>query len=149
MKQAIIRIILADDHPLILESWKILLENNPGLKVVAECNNGRQAIDLSRQLLPDILLLDVHMPPPNGFDVALTVSKEIPSVRIIGLSVHNHPRIVRRMMESGARGYLTKTSPLEEIHFGIDEVCRGAVYICREVMDKLSPEQVRRFQDKG
>ena len=139
MPTGLIRIMLVDDHRIVRESWKLLLENNPRFQIIAECDNGQQAIHKAIELLPDIILVDVNMSPHNGFMVTESVARSAPSVRVIGLSVNNQPKYATKMLELGARGYLTKTSSLEEINHGIMEVYRGEVYICHEVKSKMKP----------
>jgi DNA-binding NarL/FixJ family response regulator len=134
-----IRIIFVDDHKIVRESWRMLLENSPRLSIVAECENGHSAIEQAEKLLPDIMLVDINMSPLNGFDVTEIVSKTAPSVKIIGLSVNNEPKYATRIMELGARGYITKTSSLDEIKHGIMEVYYGKIYICEEVRRNLPP----------
>lgn len=141
MSTAEIRIILADDHKLIRESWRGLLENNPRFKVIADCNNGEDAVRYTRQLLPDILLVDINMSPESGFEVTRQVTEKFPTVRVIGLSVNNEPRYAIKMVKLGARGYLTKTSSLEEIKHGITEVHNGHTYICEEVRKYIPPSE--------
>ncbi len=133
MRNDLIRIILVDDNKIVRESWKILLENNPRFQVIADCDNGRIAIEQAQKLIPDIMLVDINMSPLNGYIVTERILKTTPSVKIIGLSVNNQPKCAIRMVELGARGYLTKTSSLEEINHGIIEVHNGESYICEEV----------------
>ncbi len=137
-----IRILLADDHAIVREAWKSLLENNPRFTVVADCENGEQAMKLAASHLPDILLVDLNMSPGNGFDVARYMTENHPAVRVIGLSVSNQPKYAIRMLKLGARGYLTKTSPLDEINTGILEVFEGKMYICEEVKLLLPPDSM-------
>lgn len=132
-----IKIILVDDHQVVLNSWKDLLEKNPRFKVVAECLDGQEAIDKTILLSPDIIIVDVIMKPLNGFKVTEEISKKMPEVKIIGISVNNQPNYANKMMELGARGYLTKTSTLEEINYAICEIYDGRVYICEEIRKKL------------
>lgn len=133
MDRTYISIVLADDHQIIRASWKALLENDPRFRVVADCHNGEKVIDYVRSLHPDILLVDITLSPNNGFSVARRVAEEFPSVGVIGLSVNNQPKYAIKMVGLGARGYLTKTSPLEEIIHGITEVHKGHTFICEEV----------------
>ena len=135
-----VTILLVDDHALIRESWKILLENNPRFKVIAECGNGPSAIAFTRELGPDIILLDVNMHPPDGLNLTQKLLDVAPESRIIGLSVNNSPRVALRMVELGAKRYLTKTSSLQEINYGILEVFDGKEYICDEIK-KNTPQQ--------
>jgi len=128
-----IRIILVDDHEIVRQSWKMLLENNPLFEVIADCDTGFDAIRLARELVPDILLVDINMSPLSGFAVTERVVEAVPTVKIIGLSVSDQPKYATRMLELGAKGYLTKTSSLEEINQGILEVYQGGQFICEEV----------------
>ena len=133
-----IRIILVDDHKLIRESWKMLLENNSGIEVIADCDNGYEAFELSKELLPDILLVDINMSPLNGFSLTEKITETLPEVKVIGLSVSNQPKYASRMISLGAKGFLTKTSSLEEIQQGIMKVNTGEVYICDEIRKQLA-----------
>jgi two-component system invasion response regulator UvrY len=133
MNIAPIRIILVDDHQLVRESWKMLLETNPRVLVIAEFEDGESAIEQAPKLLPDIMLVDINMSPVNGFTVTEKILEVSPSIKIIGLSVNNQPMYANKMLELGAKGYLTKTSTLEEVHHGILEVYNGKNYICEEV----------------
>lgn len=141
MSEAPIRIVLADDHKLIRESWRMLLENNPRFSVIADCANGKDAIECAGLHLPDIMLVDINMHPVNGFEVIRQVTALYPAIRLIGMSVHNQPRYATRMMELGAKGYLTKSSPMEEIHHCIQEVLNGQSYICEEVRNMMPPNR--------
>lgn len=134
-----IRIILVDDHKIVRESWKILLENNPRFRVVGDCDNAQSAVELAKEHLPDIMLIDINMSPLNGFTVTKRILQATPSVKIIGLSVNDQPGYAVKMRELGAKGYLTKTSSLEEINHGILEVYRGKSYICEEIKKHLPP----------
>ena len=116
MKNDYIRIMLVDDHQLVRESFKLLLENNPRFQVIADCDNGNAALEQFQ-------------------------SETMPMAKIIGLSVHNQAKYATRMMELGARGFLTKTSPLEEINRGILAVHRGEHYICEEVRLNMPPSE--------
>jgi len=136
---AAIRIIIVDDHQLVLDSWKDLLEKNPRFKVVAGCLDGHEAIDKTIKLAPDIILVDITMKPLTGFQVAEQINEKMPAVKIIGMSVNNQPNYANKMMEMGARGYLTKTSTLEEINHAIIEIYEGRYYVCEEIRKKLRP----------
>lgn len=136
-----IRIILVDDHKMVRESWKMLLENNPRFRVVADCDNGHTAIELAHQHNPDVMLVDINMSPLNGFAVTERIVEKTPCVKIIGISVNNQPSYALRMVKLGAKGYLTKTTSLEEIQHGIMEVHNGRFYICEEVRKNMPPAE--------
>ena len=141
MSNGLIRIILVDDHSLARESWKSLLELDPRFKVIALCDNGQTAIEAAQNLLPDIMLVDINMSPLNGFAVTEKVMQSNPEIKIIGLSVNNQTYYVHKMLELGAKGYLTKTSPLEEVLYGIIQVSEGNIYICKEIKMNMTTQQ--------
>lgn len=128
-----IRIILVDDHKLARESWSLLLDYDTRFSVIKECDNGHDAIQEVGLLRPDILLVDINMYPLNGFEVAQKVLEENPSMKIIGISVNNQPSYANKMLEIGARGFVTKGSSFEEITHAIVEVHNGRNYICNEI----------------
>ncbi len=128
-----IRIILVDDHKLARESWSLLLDYDTRFSVIKECDNGHDAIQEVGLLRPDILLVDINMYPLNGFEVAQKVLEEDPSMKIIGISVNNQPSYANKMLEIGARGFVTKGSSFEEITHAIVEVHNGRNYICNEI----------------
>jgi len=144
MKEEKIRIILVDDHKLVRESWRKLLESNPRFRIIAECENGHSAIEQAQKKLPDIMLVDINMSPLNGFAVTEKIMETNPSIKIIGLSVNNEPIYASRMLNLGARGYLTKTSSFEEITQGIMEVHKGEFYICKEVRRNMPPAETNK-----
>jgi two-component system, NarL family, invasion response regulator UvrY len=134
----VIRLILVDDHKMIRDSWKMLLENNSRIQVIGECDNSLHALELSKELLPDILLVDLNMTPVTGYNLTEQIGELLPTVKVIGISVSNQPKYASRMLSLGAKGYLTKTSSLEEIHHGIHEVKEGRIYICEEIRKLIS-----------
>ena len=146
MSKDLVRIILVDNHKLVRESWKLLLHNNANFKVIADCDNGQSAIGLVEENTPDILLIDINMKPMNGFEATEKMLKINPSLKIIGLSVHNQPRYASKLIELGAKGYLTKTSPLEEVNHCISEVYNGHHYICEEVRRNMTTEDHKKMK---
>jgi two-component system, NarL family, invasion response regulator UvrY len=140
MKKDVIRIVITDDHQLMRETWKLLLEQHEGLEVIALCTNGAEAIEVARNEKPDIMLLDINMSPVNGFEATRKITKLAPSVKIIGMSVNNQTAYARNMIQLGARGYVTKNSPREEMIHAIQEVHIGRKYICEEILKKMNRE---------
>jgi len=110
-----ITILLADDHQLIRDSWKYILETDCRFAVVATASTGNEAIELSKSLRPDIVLMDVNMGEMNGFEATLQIRKGSPGSKIIGVSMHTMPAYVKKMLKSGASGYVTKNSSREEL----------------------------------
>lgn len=133
-----VRIILVDDHALIRETWRMLLQNTPGFEVAGDCGTGLEAIELMREARPDIMLLDINMFPLNGYDIAEKAAELFPEIKVVGLSVNNKPKYAVRLVEMGAKGYLTKSSSMDEIRHGIEEVYKGNFYICEEIISSIS-----------
>ena len=137
MDQEKIRLVLTDDHQMVRETWKLLLETDSRLQVVAQCSSGAEAINAAITLNPDIMLMDINMEPMNGFEATSEILKTVPEMKIIGVSVNNEPSYVKQMMALGAKGYVTKNSSREEMIQAILEVYKGNIYICDEVSKKM------------
>jgi len=133
MSTQLIRIILVDDHKLVRESLVLLLGYDPRFSIIKACDNGQDAIDHARALQPDIMLVDVNMSPVNGFEVVRNVMATHPETKIIGISVNNHPQYVDHMLSIGARGFVTKGSPLEEMTNAIIAVHEGKQYVSGDI----------------
>ncbi len=132
-----IRVILVDDHKMIRETWKMLLESDKRISVVAECSSGQEAIEKAASLNPDVMLMDINMTPMNGFEATREIVKQNPEIKIIGVSINNQPVYLRNMLQAGAKGYVTKNSSREEMITAIIEVCEGKSYICVEMQPKM------------
>jgi len=133
--------MLVDDHDLIRESWKELLDKDERFEVIGQCNNGGEAFDRASQLLPDIVLMDVNMTPVNGFDATQRITDNLPSVKVIGVSINNNPKYALKMVNHGAHGFVTKTSIFQELKTAIERVYGGETYICKEIRKKLPTEE--------
>lgn len=135
-----ITILIVDDHTLIRETWSFLLNQQPGFSVVGECGSGEEAIELTRVLHPDIILMDINLPGINGMEAIPLIRKCSPSSKILGVSMHALPTFARNMILQGASGYITKTSSREELFYAIREVQGGRRYICQEIKNTLSEQ---------
>jgi two-component system, NarL family, nitrate/nitrite response regulator NarL len=120
-----IRILLADDHPLVRRGIGSCLARHRHLEIVGEASDGREALNKIRELAPDLVLLDIDMPHTSGLAVAGIVRKELPEVKILILSMHQHPDYVLRILQSGAHGYVLKGSPTEQLVKAIETVNSG------------------------
>jgi DNA-binding NarL/FixJ family response regulator len=137
MEQAKIRIILVDDHKLVRETWKILLEQDSRFQVIAECSNGAEAIQAANDIETDVMLMDINMQPVNGFEATRKIMEQTPTVKIIGVSVNNQPSYARNMLQLGARGYVTKDSTKDEMVNAIMTVHNGETYVSSDVRRKM------------
>ncbi len=140
-----IRVVLADDHALVRAGIRALLEKLPGLAVVGEAGDGREALALVKQHRPDVVLMDVTMPGLNGLDAADRIAKEYPEVRVIVLSMHENEEYYWRALKAGAAGYLLKKAASVELETAIRQVVGGELYLSREISDRL----VKKFSRKG
>ncbi len=125
--------MLVDNHPVILESWKFLLENDPRFSIVAECDNGNDAIHKAGISDPDIILMDINMSPVNGFDATEKIVSDNPHIKIIGISINNQPGYANHLIKLGAKGFVSKGSSFEELTMAIVQVYNGSEYICEDV----------------
>lgn len=132
-----IKIVLVDDHLLVRQTWKLLLEQEESFHVVGECSNGEEAISAASAMNPDVMLMDVNMTPVNGFEATKKIASQFPHIKIIGLSINNQPTYARNLIQLGAKGYVTKNSTRAEMVQAIKTVCDGESYICREVKDRM------------
>jgi two-component system invasion response regulator UvrY len=135
-----IRIILVDDHKMMRESCRFLLEQDIRFTVIAECSNGMEAIEQAKKFLPDIMLMDINMSPVNGFEATKQITTIVPSVKVIGISTNNSASYATRMLDNGAKGFVTKTSVFDELKIAIQKVHNGEIYICNEIK-KIPPEE--------
>ncbi len=136
-----IRIILVDDHDLVRESWKTLLDKEVNFSIIAQCKDGSEAIETAKSLLPDVMLMDINMSPVNGFEATEKICQTCPTVKIIGISINNNPKYATKMMSLGAKGFVTKTSPFSELKMAIHRVHNGENYICQEITRKMNREE--------
>jgi len=141
-----IRVLLADDHTLVRAGIRSLLETIEGLEVVAECGDGREALELVVRHRPDVALLDIGMPGLNGIEIARQASRVSPKTRVIVLSMHDDLTHVRQAMRAGVVGYLVKGAAVAELPLAIKSVMSGETYltpkVSRYVVDGFLQEDV-------
>lgn len=123
--QARVRILLADDHDVVREGLRRLLEGQPHWVVCGEAANGRQAVTMCKEMKPDIAMLDISMPELNGVDAAKQILKVSPTTEILVLTMHKSEQLVRNMLAAGVRGYLLKSDPARDV---IEAVASLAVH---------------------
>jgi DNA-binding NarL/FixJ family response regulator len=137
------RILLADDHTLVRAGIRSLVQALPGIQVVAEAGDGREALSLIETHQPDVALLDIAMPGLNGLEVAAQVADNFPFVRVIILSMHANEEYVLRALRAGAAGYLLKDADTAELELAIRAVTRGETYLSPAVSKHVT-QYVRR-----
>lgn len=133
-----ISVMIADDHKLIRETWSYILNNDDRFEVIAECGDSELAVEIAREKKPDIILMDINMMPISGFEATERIRKLSPASKIIGVSMHSQPAYAKKMLQIGAKGYVTKNSSREEMIKAILEVFGGNKYICDEIKNNIS-----------
>lgn len=124
-----VRILIADDHQVVRDGLKVLLDIPPRFQVIGTACDGREAFALARKLNPDVVIIDIAMPELNGMDATKRMLAEMPGLRIIALSMHSDKRYISGMLQAGALGYVRKESAFEEISAAVEAVSQGNVYL--------------------
>src|SRR5947209_12378967 len=137
------RVLLADDHVLVRAAISKLVSELPGVTEVLEASNGREAIEVANESLPDIVLMDIGMPVMNGFEAMSRILKELPGTRVIMFSMYEDEEIVWRALRLGAKGYLAKTSAFEELERALRTVAAGEVYLSPHLRTPANDEVAR------
>ncbi len=128
-----IRVLIADDHKIMLAGLRSLLEKQSDFDVVAEAENGRKAVQMAQEKKPDIVVMDVSMPDLNGIEATTQIIESLPETRVIALSMHSDKRFVIGMLRAGASGYLLKDCASQELANAIFQVAAGKKYLSPEI----------------
>lgn len=144
-----VRVMIADDHPLVRSGLRALLERDGEFQVIAEAADGYEAIDLAVLHKPDVILLDVGMPRLSGPDAAQSISQKLPAARIVMLSMHSDEAYVLRALKAGARGYLLKASPEADVLAAIRAVAAGNAYFSPSITKLLVEEYIVEVRRRG
>ncbi len=144
-----IRILLADDHRVLRTGLRLLLERHPGLQVVGEASNGREAVEAAAELNPDVVVMDVAMPVLNGIDAAAQIANRFPHIATIVLSMHSDEGYLLRALKAGARGYLLKDSAEAELVQAIRSVHEGKAFFSPALSRMLIDDYIRQLQQRG
>src|ERR1700680_4306820 len=132
-----IRILLADDHAVVRQGFKMILAAQPDIEIVGEAGNGREAVELAEKLKPDLVVMDVTMPELNGIEATRRLAASTPRTRVLALSMHKDSVYVREILRAGARGYLLKDSVDADLVFAVRAVAQGEGYISPSVSNAV------------
>jgi DNA-binding NarL/FixJ family response regulator len=135
-----INILIADDHTLIRETWSFILNSHPDINVIATCGSGEEAVELAKQLRPQIVIMDINLPGINGIEATTLIRKYAPAAKILAVSLHTQPVYAQKIMKSGASGYVTKTSSKDEMMKAIEDILAGKKYICNHIKENLAQQ---------
>ncbi|SDW30409.1 two component transcriptional regulator, LuxR family [Ruegeria halocynthiae] len=140
MPDTIIRVLIVDDHPMVAEGIQSILESFEDIDVVGTLSNGQEAVDQATHLKPDVILMDLNMPGLSGLSATEIILERLPDTRILILSMHDSPEYISTALSHGAKGYVLKDVPTEEIKQAIDAVMRGERYLCTGASGSLEPK---------
>jgi len=132
-----IRVLICDDHTLFREGLRSLLQNEPGVEVVGEAENGRDAIEKLKQIPADVVLMDISMPHLNGFEATQKIVQTCKNVRVLVLTMYDEDDLIIRCLEAGASGYVLKDAPAEQLVYAIREARKGGKYLSPSVVNKV------------
>jgi len=132
-----IRILLADDHAVVRQGFKMILGAQPDMEIVGEAGNGREAVELADRLKPEVVVMDVSMPELNGIEATRRLAESAPHVRVLALSMRKDSVYVREILRAGARGYLLKDSVAGDLVSAVRAIAAGEGYISPQVSNAV------------
>jgi two-component system, NarL family, response regulator NreC len=138
-----LRVLLVDDHELMRQGLRSILESEGGVEVVGEAANGREAIELAKKLTPQVVVMDVAMQDMNGIEATRQVRSACPGVKVIALSSHSDSRYVTAMLDAGASGYVLKANAYDDLRRALDAARRGKTYLCADVTESVVATSLR------
>jgi len=131
------RILVADDHPIVRQGLRTILEGEPDIEVVGEAADGREAVRKASMLAPDIVIMDISMPKMNGLDATARIVKDNPAIRVVALTMHSSEEYVYSLLKAGAKGYLLKESVSSDLVEAIHAVEGGGTYLHPSISTKV------------
>ncbi len=135
-----IRVLIVDDHPMVAEGIQSILESYDEIEVVGTLGSGQAAVDHAAELTPDVILMDLNMPGLGGLSATELILERLPETRILILSMHDSPEYISTALSHGAKGYVLKDVPTDEIKEAIDAVMKGEQYLCTGASGSLKPK---------
>ena len=142
-----IRVLLADDHAVVRQGFRMILGAHADMEIVGEAGNGREAVELAESLRPDVVVMDVAMPELNGIEATRRLSASCPLTRVLALSMHKDSVYVREILRAGARGYLLKDALDSDLLSAIRALARGDGYLSPAVSDAVLSDYRRQVTD--
>ncbi|EPG0609955.1 response regulator transcription factor [Vibrio fluvialis] len=137
-----IRVVIVDDHRVVLEGFMARLEMEPEIEVIATASNGLEALEVVKQHRPDVILMDVSMPIMNGIDATRLIKEEVPDAKVLMLTMHDNREYIMKVMQAGAVGYMLKEISAEKMVQAIKTVNLGSTYFCESVTQTLFTQDI-------
>ncbi len=144
-----LRIFIADDHDLIREGLRALLEAQPGWEIVGEARTGRQAVEEAKRLRPDIIILDIGLPELNGLIATQKIMRVVPRTEVLIVTMHESEETVRKALKAGARGYIVKTDAIRHLVNAVESLAKHTPYLAPSVAQVLLEDYLRPMQKKS
>ncbi len=138
-----VKVLLADDHKIVRDGLRTLLEKHPEIEVVGEAEDGRETVQLVRELSPEVVIMDIAMPDLNGIEATRQIIAEHPNVKVIALSMHSDRRFISEMLKAGASAYLLKDCAFEELEGAIRTVGKNKVYLSPAIAGVVIENYIR------
>lgn len=136
-----IKVFIVDDHPMVVEGIKGLLQGEENYPVLGSANFALEALEMFRQALPDVVLLDINLPDLNGIELCERIKKEFPSIKVLGISTFKERSYITRLMDKGASGYVLKNVDKEELIEAIRQVASGRMYFSMEAATAITTQK--------
>lgn len=138
----LIKVLIAEDHKIVREGLCSLLSKEADIRVIAEAEDGATAVQLARELIPDVVVMDIGLPNLNGIEATRQIVASLPGVKVIGLSMHSDKRYVLEMLKAGAKAYLLKNCAFEEMVQAVRNVIKNKVYLSQKITETMINEQI-------
>jgi len=138
--EAKMRVLLAEDHRMVRQATRLYLESK-GVTVVGEATNGREAVELARSLMPDVVIMDIHMPELTGIEATRRIRHDSPEIRVLVLTAYDEPAYVHALLEAGADGFVLKTAELPDLYAALSEVGLGRTAFDSQVLERAAQHE--------
>jgi len=139
-----IRVLLAEDHTIVRKGLRSLLDEEVGIEVIGEAEDGREAVKKAEQLLPDVVLMDISMPTLNGLEATRQIKKRLPEVKVVILTMHADEEYIFQVLQAGASGYVVKKAAVRELVSAVQAVYRGDSFLSPSISSKVIEEYIRK-----
>src|SRR5688572_9521283 len=144
-----VRILIADDHGIVRKGLRLQLEQNPSFEVIGEATEGREAVRMAEELLPDVVIMDIAMPNLNGIQATAQLIKKNPQIGVIILSMYSDETYLTRTLAAGAKGYLLKESADVDLEQAVHAVAQGKPFFSAAIANTLLEDYMRQLQQRG